>query len=381
MKRFFRANKGSLTIEASLSLSIFLFAFVTLLSFINIARTESRIQHAINQSAKELSYYLYVFDQAVVLEERGVAEEDIEVMVDNLIQMNQFIGEGGYPPQFAETNQQQMQVTASSSTPAEVIGWLTEVALNDPASITSNIVAETLASQLVPKYLYPGSTMAEIDQQLKSLHVVDGLSGLDFKQSSLLADGESINIVVEYRIGSMIPSFFNKDIVISQTASTATWTDERQIITSKWQLNNVERGQAFLAEIRAENPDTAVKPGQGIDLYNNGVCTSIFTVNLFTPSYSGVDSASNYTLNHSRVRSTTRTYAAEAVEQTLGLGDRIEMLDGQMIEIATPLNTTVLMIVPEEAQRFQTELETIATEIELEKGVTIEWQYREPALL
>ncbi len=378
MKWFLNANKGSLTIEASLSLSIFLFAFVTLLSFVNVARIESRVQYAINQSAKELSQYLYAADQVLALEAAGATDEEIKMVVDHLIDFNYSIG-SGYPQQ-----SEAMDIKTHSdefNKPAEVIEWLATMALNDPSSITSQAVAVSLADMLVPKYLYPGSSMGEIDQQLKALHVRGGLSGLDFKNSSILEDGETINIVVDYRIGSMFPSFFNKDIVVRQSASTAAWVKKDPKIVSKWQLSSLERGQAFLAEIRTENPEYAVKPGQGIDLYNNGICTSVFTLNLFTPSYSNSDGAGNYTLNTSRIMATLRSYSEQSLQQSEGIGSNLEMLDGRVLNTADQLSSVVLMIVPEEAQAFQTELEAIATEVELEKGISIEWQFREPALL
>ena len=52
-----KSERGSFTIEAILSLSIFMFAFVTIVSLATIAKVESTTQYAIDQVAKEISQY------------------------------------------------------------------------------------------------------------------------------------------------------------------------------------------------------------------------------------------------------------------------------------------------------------------------------------
>lgn len=52
-----KGEKGSFTVEAILSLSIFMFAFVTIVSLATVAKIESTTQYAIDQTAKEISKY------------------------------------------------------------------------------------------------------------------------------------------------------------------------------------------------------------------------------------------------------------------------------------------------------------------------------------
>lgn len=60
MKKLKR-TKGAVTIEATISLSIFLFMFIMIYSIITICRTQATIQIAINSAAKELSQYSYLY--------------------------------------------------------------------------------------------------------------------------------------------------------------------------------------------------------------------------------------------------------------------------------------------------------------------------------
>ena len=53
------SKKGSLTLEASLLVPVFLFAIISLLSFTEILRVQMKINSSLQQTAKELSVYAY----------------------------------------------------------------------------------------------------------------------------------------------------------------------------------------------------------------------------------------------------------------------------------------------------------------------------------
>ena len=56
-----KRQKGVLTIEASISYSIFLMIIVTLLYLMRVVYAYGLVQHAVSQTAKELSMYTYVY--------------------------------------------------------------------------------------------------------------------------------------------------------------------------------------------------------------------------------------------------------------------------------------------------------------------------------
>ena len=76
---FSKNDKGSFTIEASLTLSVFLFAFVSIIRLAAIARLEGVTQYAIDQAAMELSKYCYT------AEKLGLMEADAEDFEKNSI--------------------------------------------------------------------------------------------------------------------------------------------------------------------------------------------------------------------------------------------------------------------------------------------------------
>ena len=59
-----REQKGYITIEATIVLSIYIFAFMMIFSLIHICRAQMKISVAINNAAKEISEYSYLYIMA-----------------------------------------------------------------------------------------------------------------------------------------------------------------------------------------------------------------------------------------------------------------------------------------------------------------------------
>lgn len=70
-----RKNKGVLTIEASIAYSFFLMIVVTFLYLMRIVYTYGLVQHAVSQTAKELSMYTYIYQIAGVNDLNGQIQD------------------------------------------------------------------------------------------------------------------------------------------------------------------------------------------------------------------------------------------------------------------------------------------------------------------
>ena len=81
-----KGEKGSFTVEAILSLSIFMFAFVTIVSLATIAKIESTTQYAIDQTAKEISRYTYIASRANLLVHPKDSAEATVDSIDEAVQ-------------------------------------------------------------------------------------------------------------------------------------------------------------------------------------------------------------------------------------------------------------------------------------------------------
>ena len=253
---------------------------------------------------------------------------------------------------------------------------------------------------MIKKYIADGNT----DSYLKKLGVQDGLNGLNFKASSFLSDQRSINVVVVYNVKINTFNLFGKEDVIftmKQTASTAAWVRgkmpkvEEEEQASRWTSeNSTDRGKSWVGEIKNENQNDAVKGGKGIDLYNasRNEATNVVSVNVFMQTYSSYDSeatnettsSSDYTIKSSALKSKLKKDAQKLVDSLGKMPSEIEMDNGDMQAIdAKNAKKVLIIVIPEEAAQNEamlTEINSIAKEIEKEKGVTINITYREKAL-
>ena len=56
-----KSEDGAIIVEATISLSTFMFFIVTLLTIVNICYVQSKMGIAINETAKEISQYSYLY--------------------------------------------------------------------------------------------------------------------------------------------------------------------------------------------------------------------------------------------------------------------------------------------------------------------------------
>ena len=60
-------QKGSITVEATLFIPIFLFAFMSIYSLVSFARAQLLIQYAADQAAREVAQYSYILEKTGIL--------------------------------------------------------------------------------------------------------------------------------------------------------------------------------------------------------------------------------------------------------------------------------------------------------------------------
>ena len=391
-----KSERGSFTIEAILSLSIFMFAFVTIVSLATIAKVESTTQYAIDQVAKEISQYYYIAERVGIAntESGGVDEIDdaVQAIFDFTDKSTTVASNyssttakdlGSMLDTFSGIGNDVNEVEAAAENVYNSFGPIFE----DPKGIVSSlatmmnkmgkevgnelitkIIAQPLCKALVPKYITSSSGADEI---LEKMGVVDGLDGLDFRMSSFLTDQRSINVVVVYQIKVNGFGIFDDTLVIKQTASTAAWVTGTRLkdissSISNWEKGDFERGKDYVDKIQSEHSSQAVEEGVG-------------AANEKDPD--------NYSLKKSKIKSTVKGYANKLLTNIGKIDDSITMEDGTQCQTALESvkhrSAEIILVVPEEAKSNADNLailNEIAAEIEAETGVKVNTTYRDKAL-
>jgi len=357
----FREERGSYTIEGALTITIFTICILALSSILIILKVEGEVQDALDRTALQLSQYSYAMEKAAGSTTGTLVQNAVETkMPSELLDVWNSAGRSAAGAILAASS------TKSNFNRDDIADWLTEQG------------------------------------------VVGGMGGIDFSDSEILSDGQTIKIVAEYQLEVRTYNLFEKILTIREQAVTRALLPEECYTKGTysgedpssgdgdsdgagiWQANNFVRGQYFLKNLRAENSGQAVKTGQGIDLYDESSAHYVegYSINVFQSSYStcngdAKDSAS-YILNSEEMEKTLAEYAAGMDKDIQDLNGSIEMEDGRTLAANTPSKKTMIVIVPEEAQESEelvSSLESAAKVVSDRYGVTIEYRYSEKAFV
>ncbi len=256
MRRKFIDESGSVTVEATISLSAFMFAIVTILTIVNICVVQAKISIAINATAKELSHYSYLYSltglpegQAKLAKAGKETESDINGVlsdVNTVFTEIQNIGKAerdeaeditgmlsGIKGSFDNISEAggslKEQLEELAKDPKGVAMGLAKIAATDGWNLAmSRLVAAPLSKGLCKKNLV-AEDGGNVEAYLKHLGVVPAANGsyydgLDFSKSSLFPDGSNeIRVTVSYdvKVIALLPIDFSFHFM--QSAVTQGW--------------------------------------------------------------------------------------------------------------------------------------------------------------
>ena len=243
-----KKEKGAASIEATISLTIFVFVIMAIYMLINYCLVQAKVSYAINTTAKEMSQYSY-FYHVFGLDDLDVKLANGKIQaVDTFSSFNKLLGDSKAEIKEIEKNPTDYfgSVLSGEKTEdlTEVYKQIQEVSanvsdvVNDPVEfmksmaslageevwehVKSNVIAAPLAKGMTRRHF--GSSTEAADVYLEGLGVVDGFDGLNFNMTTMFEDGsDDIKIVVYYNLdlASVLP--FDLNVSICQQASTRAW--------------------------------------------------------------------------------------------------------------------------------------------------------------
>lgn len=284
LKRFRKKNneKGSVSIEATISLTAFLFMFLMIYSIVTICRTQAYIQIAINSTAKEISQYSYLYglsgladSLAGFQEKAGETKDSVNGLVGDVVDMFEGVQSLGKTAADAGSKVATIDIADVSanlesweSISAEIDGvkndltedWDTvkakysgarekiEAMAENPQALLlgmakllgsealelgkSRLIAEPVCRALVQKHL-KRTNDDTADAFCKAMGIQPGtyllsdkayFNGLDFSNSTLFPYGsDEISVIVTYRIKLIELLGVDVEFTITQSAVTKGW--------------------------------------------------------------------------------------------------------------------------------------------------------------
>lgn len=248
LKYFFK-NKGSLTVEASIVLPLFICVILTIGFFIRIVHTHEVIQYAIDEAANEIASTSYIYYSSGFFDiERGIKDETKSDFEDSFDKESSNAGMEDIGEIISEV--EKLLETAGDSNNSlqelfEIIKNIEEDSLKEAVKSVAQEgkkeiynyvkfqVGNIIAKNQVKKHLLTSNNM-DLQKRLEQLHIVNHnddnsgdilgqLYGLDFSRSRYLQGNDEIDIIVTYKVDLPLPLDFIGEIPMLQRATSRAW--------------------------------------------------------------------------------------------------------------------------------------------------------------
>lgn len=327
-------RKGSLTIEASISYSVFLMVIVTILYIMRIVYAYGLIQHAAAQTAKELSMYTYIYQVT------GLSDMNQGVQGAASGRTEQFNSDVGsvvnlYDKFMAgDVNGVTEWEYGGTTNPKDIFKNVAAVLVGQGGAEVNQLLFEGVVRPLMGGYIGADSQGNGANERLLKLGVQGGLSGLNLNASSFCEDGVTIDLVVCYTLDPVMPidimpelNLMNRAYVRGMNGTTvfernaeAEPGKEPDQQVSVWDQNGVgpaARGKIIQEEEGVRNLPDNFPTYAGFDV-STGKATATHSIDLRDSSYQSSD-AIKRTIKTNKINKMndyeTKTYAGVTLKK------------------------------------------------------------------
>ena len=240
-----KKERGAIVVEATISLTAFIFAIFTILMIVDVCYTQAKISTALNSATKEISQYCLLYyklglneiNEAMQVgtgDARDTATGTIDGVADlmgALSGVSSSWNDGDFDNLISEAEKAGDAASGTVSLwadkladdPKGLILGMAKLAAHEGIELGKSALGEALAKAFMKKNLC-ASEGDDPNAFLKSHRVADGLDGLDFQYSTLLYNGEpKVMMVVTYDIEVVRLLGFEFSFTIRQCAITDAW--------------------------------------------------------------------------------------------------------------------------------------------------------------
>lgn len=249
-----KEQKGVLTIEATISLTAFLFMFIIIYDLINICSAQAAMQVALNNSAKQLAEYSYLygligFDESLkgLYKDAGDAAGNTKDFMNNLSKTWNALAELGNEgkeivasdtslegklDQLENMNFEEMKNGGGEvikafgeafKDPKKTVILFVKMVSTDILEVGKNYIAGIICKGIVDNNLRTSSSDTA-DAFCRRAGIVGGYDGVKFSRSSILTQNtDNIKIVAEYDIKVMQLLPVDVTFHFVQVAQTKAW--------------------------------------------------------------------------------------------------------------------------------------------------------------
>lgn len=204
-----KRNQGMLTVEATIAYTIFMMVILTILFIMRIVYAYALVQHAVSQTAKELSMYTYLYqvsgaNSLVGQLQEGVkpGEDKFNADAQSVVNIYNTLTDGWDDGDMETIEGEWDNITKD---PKQILKNVGSAIVSNASKDVVNASFSKIARLMMAGYIAADSDGAGADKKLTDLQVIGGLKGLNFSSSSFFEDGKTIDIVVCYTLDPILP--------------------------------------------------------------------------------------------------------------------------------------------------------------------------------
>lgn len=227
---------GSITVEATLFLPIFFFAFLSIYNLVYFARAQLIVQYAVDQAAKEVAQYSYILEKTGIIEDldalNGKAEDfkrELNSIENNLLTIEK-AGESALQGEDVIYNSIEIGKRANDlydtvksyvDDPQSFIEGIISCFKGDIAENITKYMVNVVAKSCVYKQLSIAGGNIDPLEYMENL----GVSNLSFSKTSWCkSKSRDVKIVADYDAASNLPFFSITPYHFRVCASTRIWS-------------------------------------------------------------------------------------------------------------------------------------------------------------
>lgn len=308
-------SSGSITVEASLVLPFFICVIFSIAFLIRVIYTYEIVQHAISNTAYEMSVSGYIYHISGIQGIHDAARDEMDsrakIFRDHLSSffyayegLNSFsnVSEDGF--EYIEdsiTNIENIYnslkdladgVSEVFNNPLEEFKSIAFYAASGAFEDIKTEFCIPITKLYMRKYLI--NNTSNVDKRLKDLNIKGGLKGFDFSDSRFFEDeNNEIDIIVKYEMLLPVPIKVFPKLLIVQRATSKAWLSGNNSIKNRvdnieddiWNLGNFQRGRTIRKIIGANLPDTFPV----IANFSSGTATMIKSMDTTAATYQNAD--------------------------------------------------------------------------------------------
>ena len=277
-------NNGAITVEAAITLPVFICVLVSIIFLIKVVYVQEIIQHALSETVDEMAASSYIYHISGLQEIHDSVRDGMESRAE--------LSKGHLSTVINSYN----DLGSLFSTAGEIAENPMDE-LKSIASLISEGVFEDVKTELcipvvrlyMKKYLNSAQSV-DVEKRLQNLNIVSGFNGLDFSKSSFFEDDDNdIDIVVRYKMSVPVPFKIFPKLLIVQRATARAWlggdrdNEAGQLDREEdvWSLDNLQRGN----RIRTVFGENLPYNFPVISRFDSGIAVMIKSMDLTAASY------------------------------------------------------------------------------------------------